>query len=192
MRYSETHKSETRARIVKNAATAFRKHGVGGIGVAALMKKAGLTHGGFYAHFDSKDALVAEAIDAAFEQSLKSLADTVELQEPSARRELLMKRYLSEAHRDAPANGCVFAAIGSEAARMKPALRGRFDANFENMIGLLTQGSDGPQQRAAAIGRYTAAIGAIVVARAVRSRALADEILAAARSYAKADDGGKP
>jgi TetR/AcrR family transcriptional repressor of nem operon len=182
MRYSDTHKSETRARIVKNAAAAFRKHGVDGIGVAALMKKAGLTHGGFYAHFDSKDALVGEAIDAAFEQSLKSLAETVQQSEPDERRDALMTRYLSDAHRDAPANGCVFAAMGSEASRLKPALRGRFDANFETMIGLLTQGSDDPDVRAAAIARYTAAIGALVVARAVRSKTLSDEVLNAARA----------
>lgn len=182
MRYSDTHKSETRARIIKNAAAAFRKHGVDGIGVAALMKKAGLTHGGFYAHFDSKDALVGEAIDAAFEQSLSALADSVEVSDPEQRRDQLMSRYLSDAHRDQPANGCVFAAMGSEAGRLKPALRSRFDANFETMIGLLTQGSDDPDVRAAAIARYTAAIGAMVVARAVRSRALSDEVLKAARA----------
>lgn len=183
MRYSDTHKSETRARIVKNAAAAFRKHGVDGIGVAALMKKAGLTHGGFYAHFESKDALVAEAIDAAFEQSLASLSATVESTDPERRREVLMSRYLSDVHRDQPASGCVFAAMGSDAARLKPALRARFDANFETMIGLLSQGSDEPQVRAAAIARYTAAIGALIVSRAVRSRALSDEVLNAARLH---------
>ncbi|MDB5972008.1 MAG: TetR family transcriptional regulator [Hydrocarboniphaga sp.] len=182
MRYSDTHKSETRARIVKNAAAAFRKYGVDGIGVAALMKKSGLTHGGFYAHFESKDALVGEAIDAAFEQSLASLADSVETAEPKQRRDVLMSRYLSDAHRDQPANGCVFAAMGSEAGRLKPALRARFDAHFETMISLLTQGSDNAEARRAAIARYTAAIGAIIVARAVRSKALSDEVLNAARA----------
>lgn len=183
MRYSDTHKAETRTRIVRNAAAAFRKHGVDGIGVAALMKKAGLTHGGFYAHFESKDALVGEAIDAAFEQSLASLAATVEISDVEQRRDALMSRYLSEAHRDQPASGCVFAAIGSDAARLKPALRSRFDANFETMIGLMTQGSDEPEVRAAAIARYTAAIGALIVSRAVRSKALSDEVLAAARRH---------
>lgn len=183
MRYSDTHKSETRARIVKSAATAFRKHGIDGIGVASLMKKAGLTHGGFYAHFESKDVLVAEAIDAAFEQSLKALADSVDEADPELRRDALMERYLSDAHRDQPAQGCTFAAIGTEAARLKPALRGRFDANFETMIGLLTQGSDDPELRQRAIARYTAAIGAMVVARAVRSKTLSDEVLKAARLH---------
>ena len=78
MRYSATHKASTRRRIVDGASAALRARGVAGVGVADLMRQAGLTHGGFYSHFASKDALVAEAIDAAGEQSMRNLRKVVQ------------------------------------------------------------------------------------------------------------------
>src|SRR5688572_17273145 len=118
MRYSDTHKDETHQRIVKTAAKAFRKHGINGIGLVPLMKETGLTHGGFYAHFKSKDALVGEAIDAAFDQTIKRLRRAAEAAPQKTRRRAIIDEYISEAHRDDPSVGCAAAAFGTETARL--------------------------------------------------------------------------
>ncbi|TAJ51362.1 MAG: TetR/AcrR family transcriptional regulator [Nevskiaceae bacterium] len=177
MRYPDSHKAETHRRIVEQAAAAFRKHGLEGIGVADLMKQAGLTHGGFYAHFKSRDALVAEALGAACAQTLEALSRAVETLPPERRRAAAVRQYMSEAHRDNPGAGCALAALGTEAARLKPAQRERLDEHLEAVVSLLQRGEDRPE----ALRRFSEMVGAMVLARAVRSKALSDEILAATR-----------
>src|SRR5439155_12990901 len=93
MRYSATHKEETHKRIVKTAAKSFRKHGINGIGVVPLMKETGLTHGGFYAHFKSKDALIAAAIDAAFDQTISRLKRAADAAPGESRRRAIIDEY---------------------------------------------------------------------------------------------------
>src|SRR5205823_5671121 len=138
MRYSETHKEETHQRIVKTAAKSFRKHGINGIGVVPLMKESGLTHGGFYAHFKSKDALVGAAIDAAFEQTISRLKRAADAAPQKSRRRAIIDEYISDGHRDDPAGGCAVAAFGTETARLKPTVREHVDKNFESMLTLMT------------------------------------------------------
>ncbi len=123
MRYSPEHKASTRRRIVDGAAAALRARGLAGVGVADLMREAGLTHGGFYAHFASKDALVAEAIDAAGEQSVRNLRKVVKRAGPEPAFKAIVDAYLSTAHRDGPESGCALAALGAELARESPAAR---------------------------------------------------------------------
>src|SRR5262245_46201427 len=98
-RYSSEHKDATHERIVRYAAQQLRAHGINGIGVADLMKGAGLTHGGFYSHFDSKDALVTEAIGAAFEQTFASLENAANNAGRKKRSKVAREQYLSTAHR---------------------------------------------------------------------------------------------
>src|ERR1041384_2893239 len=119
MRYSDTHKDETHQRIVKTAAKSFRKRGISGIGLVPLMKETGLTHGGFYAHFKSKDALIGEAIDAAFAQTIEHLRGAVQAAPNKSSRRAVLDAYISEGHRDDPSVGCIIAALGTETARLK-------------------------------------------------------------------------
>jgi len=180
MRYSKTHKEETHERIVKAAANSFRKRGINGVGLVPLMEEVGLTHGGFYAHFKSKDALIGEVIDAAFAQTIEHLRNAAQAAPHKSSRRAVLDEYISEGHRDDPSVGCIIAALGTETARLKPAIREHFDRNLESMLELLMD--DGKAlSRAHAIRTLATAIGAVVLARTVRSKDLSGEILEAAR-----------
>lgn len=181
MRYSQTHKEETHKRIVKTAAKSFRKHGINGVGVVPLMKESGLTHGGFYAHFKSKDALVGAAIDAAFEQTISHLKCAADAAPEKSRRRAIIDEYISEGHRDDPSGGCAVAAFGTETARLKPTVREHFDKNIESLLALMTHDRNHHVSREEAIRTFATAIGALVLARTVRSKKLSDEVLTAAR-----------
>ena len=123
MRFSKDHAAKTRARIVDRAAALLRRDGVNGVSVPALMREAGLTHGGFYAHFKSKDELVAEALEAALAEMRDHFGMlAVESESPVA---AIVDEYVSAAHRDHPEAGCAMAAVGAEAAReLRPRRRG--------------------------------------------------------------------
>src|SRR5437762_2268915 len=181
MRYSKTHKQETHERIVKTAAKSFRKRGIGGLGLVPLMKETGLTHGGFYAHFKSKDALIGEAIDEAFGQTIERLQRAAQAAPQKTSRRAVLDEYISEAHRDDPSIGCVIAALGTETARLKPAIREHFDRNLESMLKMLMDDGKATASRAHAIRTLAMAIGALILSRTVRSKELSSEILDAAR-----------
>src|SRR5215472_9293873 len=100
MRYSKEHKFQTHARIVKRASIKLREKGAHGIGVADLMKEAGLTHGGFYAHFDSRDALVVEAFTHAMDRSTERWRKLLSETAPEKRLSIMVENYLTRAHRD--------------------------------------------------------------------------------------------
>lgn len=110
MRVSRETATAHRAAVVKAASRLFRRHGIGGVGVAEITRAAGLTHGGFYGHFVSKEALAREALSAGIEESLERLAAAPDLA-------TWVKGYLSRAHRDAPEEGCVIVALSGEAIR---------------------------------------------------------------------------
>jgi TetR/AcrR family transcriptional regulator, transcriptional repressor for nem operon len=114
--YSKAQKAKTHDRIVKLASKRFRQQGLAGIGIAELMKEAGLTVGGFYKHFDSRDDLVAEAVSSAF-GGWKRRVDASKSGGPSASLAKLIDDYLNEAHRDNPGTGCAFSALAPEIAR---------------------------------------------------------------------------
>ena len=117
MRKSKQEAAVTRQRIIKAAAEEFRKNGIAGTGVSDLMAAAGLTHGGFYRHFDSKDQIVAEACAAAAESLAEQIAASASKKSPHRGFKTLVENYLSASHRDEPADGCPVAALGSEIAR---------------------------------------------------------------------------
>ncbi|CAG2161213.1 TetR/AcrR family transcriptional regulator [Cupriavidus numazuensis] len=184
MRYSPEHKEETRGKIVRAAAAAFRKHGVNGIGVADLMKGAKLTHGGFYAHFNSKDALVAEAIDAAFDQTMANLEAAVAEVPQRQRQRAIVDAYVTRRHRDRPDAGCAIASLGSDVSRLDVGTRRKFERRVDALIALIA-GEDGQsQKRAAAVRTLATMVGGLVLARAVSSDAFSEEILEAVRDMA--------
>jgi len=184
MRYSKEHKLETHARIVKRASVRLREKGAHGIGVADLMKDAGLTHGGFYAHFDSREALVIEAFAYAMDRSNAHWRKLVEQTPPDKRFAAIVDSYLTTIHRDDPGHGCAVPTLGAEIARESPKTRKVFAARMERMVDLLAeQIPDLPPK--AARKRATAAvatmIGSLVLSRIAGNGEFSDEILAAGR-----------
>jgi TetR/AcrR family transcriptional repressor of nem operon len=191
MRFDKGHKEQTRRRIVETAAQRFRKEGVASVGIAGLMADAGLTHGGFYAHFASKEDLVRAALDEAAAENAARRAKILETTPPGPERaEALIRHYLRPAHRDAPGLGCTAAALVAEIARHEPETRAAFTAR---LIALLEQyetslppDMDQAARRRRAIGIFSTLLGALQMARAVDDPALSDQILEAGTEAALA------
>jgi len=184
MRYSREHKLETHARIVKRASVRLREKGAHGIGVADLMKDAGLTHGGFYAHFDSREALVIEAFTHAMDRSTERWRKLAEQTSPEQRIAAIVDSYLTPMHRDDPGHGCAIPTLGAEIARESPKTRKAFAAKLEEMIdAIAAQIPDVP--RKAARKQATAAIatmmGTLVMARVAGNGEFSEEILSSGR-----------
>jgi TetR/AcrR family transcriptional regulator, transcriptional repressor for nem operon len=180
MAKSQAHKAESRRAIVDAAARLFRENGVDGVSVAAIMDAAGLTHGGFPRHFDSKQDLLAEALKQAVAASARVPA--------LAGGDLgtYAATYLRPEHRDAAGEGCVFAALGTELSRAPAAVRHVLTqamAQQFNRFAASAPGDDPEAQRAAAIGSWAAMVGAMVLARIADSPALSDEILQATQRF---------
>src|ERR1051325_8006267 len=121
MRYPPAHKHATRRRILDAASQAFREHGVAETGVDEVMRRAGLTHGGFYSHFRDKSELVAEACAAAFDAGVPNLERIAALPTPAARARLLIDSYLSTHHRDKRGSDCFVVAVGADMVRLQGA-----------------------------------------------------------------------
>jgi TetR/AcrR family transcriptional repressor of nem operon len=184
MRYSREHKLETHARIVKKASVRLREKGAHGIGVADLMKDAGLTHGGFYAHFDSREALVIEAFADAMDRSTEHWRKLAEQIPPEKRLATIVDSYLSPAHRDDPGRGCAVPALGAEIARESPKTRKAFAAKLEQMIDMLAaQIPELPRDaaRKQAMAAIATMMGTVVLARIAGNGEFSDEILEAGR-----------
>src|SRR6201992_1039656 len=137
MRYSKEHKHETHARIVKKASVRLREKGAHGVGVADLMKEAGLTHGGFYAHFDSREALLIEAFAYAMERAMGHWRKSAAQTPPEKRLSTIIDSYLTTVHRDDPGHGCAVPTLGAEIARESPKTRRAFAAKLEQMMEML-------------------------------------------------------
>jgi TetR/AcrR family transcriptional repressor of nem operon len=189
MRYSKEHKQETHARIVKKASVRLREKGAHGIGVADLMKEAGLTHGGFYAHFDSREALVIEAFGYAMDRATERWR-TIAAETPVEKRlSTIVDSYVSAVHRDDPGRGCAVPTLGAEIARESARTRKAFSAKLEQLIEVVAeQIPDVPRKtaRRQAMGMMATMMGALVMSRVAGSGELSDEILAAGREAALA------
>jgi TetR/AcrR family transcriptional repressor of nem operon len=187
MRYSREHKLETHARIVKRASVRLREKGAHGVGVADLMKDAGLTHGGFYAHFDSREALVIEAFAYAMDRSTERWRKLAEQTPPEKRMAAIVDSYLTKVHRDDPGHGCAVPALGAEIARESPKTRKAFAAKLEQMIETLAaQVPDLPRKaaRKQAMATVATLMGTLVLSRIAGNGDFSDEILAAGRAEA--------
>ncbi len=183
MRVSRQKAAEHRERIIKAAGALFREKGFGGIGVADIMKAADLTHGGFYGHFNSKDDLVAQACRQVMALAAKSWGKTA-ADDPDHPYASLLSRYLSPRHRDEPGRGCVFAALGADAARSGRSVHDAFAEGLEPLIDLLAESAPGATKaarRRKGVAAMAGLVGALLLARSIGKRELSDEILDATR-----------
>jgi TetR/AcrR family transcriptional regulator, transcriptional repressor for nem operon len=184
--HSQSQKLETHQKILSAAAKRFRETGLNGIGVAELMQEVGLTVGGFYKHFASRDALVAEAIaamqngwDRLFAEA-ESESDAVHARSTASLFDDLVNGYLAVEHRDHPGEGCLFAALAPEIGRSGDEARAAATYKLERLLKKLTGVFDdrrAPAARGAAIFTYAALVGALSLARSTNDAALSSEIL---------------
>jgi TetR/AcrR family transcriptional repressor of nem operon len=184
MRYSREHKLETHARIVRKASVRLREKGAHGVGVADLMKEAGLTHGGFYAHFNSRDDLVIEAFTHAMDRSTERWRKLAEQTPREKRFATVVNSYLTSLHRDDPGRGCAIPTLGAEIARESSRTRRLFAGRLDQMIDMLAdQIPDLPRKaaRKRAMAAMATMIGTLVMARVAGSGEFSDEILGAGR-----------
>ena len=181
MKVSREQVAENRERILNAAARLFRERGIDGIGVADLMKSAGLTHGGFYGYFDSKEDLVAQACARAVSKTRQRwtrLAD----ESPDEPMDAIARSYLAGSHRDHAGQGCLFAAVGAEVARHSPAVRCSVTQELRLLLDFLSgviSGRSKAARRKKALATYASMVGGLVLARAVDDPALSKEILEA-------------
>ncbi|WP_417903586.1 TetR/AcrR family transcriptional regulator [Caldimonas brevitalea] len=181
MRVTREQAALNRERVLAAAARLFRERGFDGVGVADLMKSAGLTHGGFYGQFGSKEALMEQACTRAFDVSLERWRRLIE-EGGDAPLAALTRVYLSPLHRDHPGEGCALAALGTEAARQGPGLRKAFTEGTRALVDLMTAlvpGRAKAVKRQRALATFAAMVGALVIARAVDDEALSQEVLEA-------------
>lgn len=189
MRYHKDQKAQTHNRIVKEAATQFRQRGLDSVGIAGLMKSLGLTNGGFYNHFASRDALVEEAFDAALDQTLDRLEEMSD--QHGGTIDALINIYLHPQHFDAPENGCALATLGAEMARRSALQRlgaGRQLNRFLDIIARLI-GENG-EKRAPQV--LSSMIGTLILARLTPDAQQAKDILSSGRKAARKLAGVPP
>ncbi|MFC5740216.1 TetR/AcrR family transcriptional regulator [Dyella tabacisoli] len=179
MRYAKGHKESTRERIVQAASRRFRQDGAEGVGVAALMAEAGLTHGGFYSHFDSKEALLRAAVEDSMTQTLDELTRLAKRYGDDVTA--LARGYLHHQHRDHPESGCAAAALAPELARHAPDTRAVFTVRLQALFKLiearLPPTLPAAQRRERSMAIFAALMGSLQLARAVDDAALSERIL---------------
>jgi TetR/AcrR family transcriptional repressor of nem operon len=176
VKVSREQMAENHRRIVEAAGRLFRDRGFEAVTVAEVMKAAGLTHGGFYGHFRSKDDLIAQTLQHALTQAPG----------PSADLDGYAAGYLSERHRDDRAGGCPTAALATETMRQSPEARAAMTVALKRQIEALQRGAPGAdegERRRAAIGSWAARVGAIILARLSDDPQLSDEILRETRAW---------
>lgn len=179
MRQSREETAESRTRIVRAAARLFRRNGLEATTVADVMQAAGLTHGGFYRHFASKDALAAAAVAEAFKERNHSLCPEGLPPEPSALSNYIAS-YLSLSHIEHPEVGCPIAALASEAAHGPPALQSALADGTDRLVNLLAGAAVGDAlARERAMRVLASMVGAVAIARATGASELASEVVSA-------------
>jgi TetR/AcrR family transcriptional repressor of nem operon len=189
MRYAENHKQETRERVLRIAAKALRQSGPEKLAIADVMQEAGLTHGGFYAHFKSKDAFLAATLDTIFVRAREKAREMVAGLPPQHALATYIDNYVSVSHRDFPERGCPIVALNSDLPRQSEKFRAAFDRGVKSLVGALTSwltdaGFSDAEKLASSI--LSAMVGAVSLSRAVLDRELSDELLKAARDGIKA------
>ena len=179
-------KEATHERIVEAAARAIRRSGYSGTGVADIMKDAGLTHGGFYAHFDSREAMLAEAADRAGEESVATLERIAAAAPPEKALQTLIRAYLSKEHLEGVERGCPMAALGSEVSRQTPGVRRAATRRMKEAVDLVARqlpdwGKPSANERA--LATLSTIVGALMLARAVDDPKLSDALRSSALKY---------
>ena len=201
MRRTKQAKQQTHARIVAAATRRFRSGGLAGVGVADIMGEAGLTHGGFYAHFASKDALVAEACGTGLAQSRERLIRKIQREPVERRLAAYIDLYLSAEHRDHPEAGCVMPALSGEVARSSSEVRAAFTQAYNDyrdaLASLLLEADAGDGGETSgtsdeAMVLLAGLAGTMLLARAVDDPALSERMLRVNRDYYKRAFAGRP
>ena len=185
-RPAPSRKEATHERIVETAARAIRRSGYGGAGVAEIMKEAGLTHGGFYAHFESREGMLAEAADRAGANAMAMLARVAATAPPKKALEAMLRAYLSKEHMERAETGCAVAALGSEMPRQSSKVRRAATRRIKEMIDLVARqlpDAEGADSRERALVTTATAVGALVLARAVDDPKLSEALRQAALNH---------
>ncbi len=181
MRYAHDHKAQTHERILHEASARFRRDGIGATGLQPLMKALGLTHGGFYAHFKSKDDLVENAMRCAADEANERTRQAFEQENGLS---AFIDMYLSEGHRNAPEKGCPMPTMASELGQ-----RGQAspiaDELVESRLALLQEALGGPDADAQSVVMLSALVGALMLSRSTQDPALSARILDTTRDFLK-------
>jgi TetR/AcrR family transcriptional repressor of nem operon len=188
MRYSSDHKAQTRERILQAAAAEIRANGVDGVSLADIMAGANLTNGGFYAHFKSKDDLVAKAITFMFDDRYASMLAKVDTVDARETLSTFIDRYLSLRHCDAPEAGCPVPALAASVPHMSKAARTGFSAGVSRLVdglAVLLEHAGVADPRTQASSTVAELVGALSLARSADKPAAAKEMLAASRQAVK-------
>jgi TetR/AcrR family transcriptional repressor of nem operon len=183
---SETKGETTRRAILVTAARLIRERGPERVGVAEIMREAGLTHGGFYSHFASRDALVAEAIRSMFEGGRQRFLARIGGKIGPDALKTWIDSYVSREHRDNPGGGCAMAALISDMPRLEPAARVAFDDGIRGIAGRLSSHLPAGTDEQAVSSLMAEMAGAVALARAVGDSQLSDRILKTSRAALKA------
>lgn len=191
-RASREAKAASRVKIIEEAARLLRERGIEATGVADVMEAAGLTHGGFYRHFSSKDELASEAIDWAIEGFVSALEEDMDRRGPREAVARYVAMYLSPGHVTSPGKGCPLAALSEEAPRGPEPSKQAIARGASRIIAMLERGMAGDKDKARtrATGLLATLIGTVVLARAATSQTAARDILAAGRQAAEGYLGG--
>jgi len=189
MRYSAQHKAKTHERVLKKAAEQMRRRGVQGTGIAGLMGKAGLTHGGFYAHFPDKNALIAEAMGPMLEEGVAGDIAAAEAAPEGQKIRAIVNRYLSTQHRDYP-QACPVAGLAGEMTRQSESVRNAYTRAIEDRLKLIARFFPGASERERqnrARLMLAGMAGTLMIAKVITDRKASDQFLEQAREfYAKA------
>ena len=184
MRYVKGHGLQTRNRIIETASYGLRQNGADGLSVADLMKLAGLTHGGFYSHFESREALVIEAFAQAMDRTVSNWLKLTEGMPVEERFDAVVEGYISPGHRDNRAGGCVLPALSTDIARSSPKARRLFASKLDEMIDAVARlfpKKPPKEARQLATSVLATMMGSIVLARAAGDKKLSNDILEAGR-----------
>lgn len=192
-RYGPAHKAETRQKILENAGRLFRGQGFAATGIQGLMAESALTVGGFYAHFESKEALFAEVFQRSLLQTRAMLLSGLEDSRGFPFVAEVARRYLSRAHRDHPAEGCALPALAPELARQSEETKAGFERLFRQIVDdfephLPERSGSQLTRRDRALALAALLVGGLTLSRAVKSKELSDRILLACRRFAVAED----
>jgi TetR/AcrR family transcriptional regulator, transcriptional repressor for nem operon len=186
MRYQPEHKLEVHRKILKDASRRVRAEGITGAAVSSVMRDSGLTHGGFYKHFGSKDELLAQSLSEAFEEIADRLTQAAEKSPPGTAWKAIVKAYLSPEHCDHAECGCPLAALAPELARadhtMKAPIRGALIKYKSRMLPLMPGRRTADKERAF-FAIFSTMIGAVAIARILPDRAARARVLASARDF---------
>lgn len=186
MRYQPEHKAEIHQKIVKDAARRVRTEGLAGAAVSAVMRDTGLTHGGFYKHFPSKDELLIEALAEAFREIADHLAQAAQDSEPGAGWRAIVKTYLTPEHADHAEWECPLAALGSELARADPAMKARIFgelAKYRSRMLPFMPGRRTADKERTFFAIFSTMIGAVELARVMPEPAMRAKVLGSARDF---------